>query len=275
MQQAVKAAVLSVPGFDEQLRAVKAASKKLVNIDPVETPPEIATEIFKIIIKETGNTDAYRELKKKSNEKVMELMPNLEKIINDSSDSFKEAVKLSLCGNIIDYGILDDFDIEKLIEEERNAEINQDRIEKLKGMVRTAKKISFIADNAGEIGLDGLMLRELKKLNSDAEIIIFVKSIPLINDATLEDVQYFNLEKDFRIIEYPDTVGFRLKNIPVDISEIIKSSDMLISKGQANYEILHGSGLHEKIVFLLRAKCDVVAEDIGVKEGSPVILICG
>lgn len=272
VKQAVKAAMLSTDDFDSRLKAVKKAVESLSNLDPENTPPEIATEVFKIIARATRNPDAFKELKQKSNESVMALMAETEKSINESEDSFAAAVRISLCGNIIDYGILEDFDVGELIKKEINNETDGEKIKKLKNIIIESGVISFIADNAGEIGFDGLLLKEFKKLNPEVNITVFVKSSPIINDATREDAQYFGLDKEFEIIEYPDTVGFKLKGIPREVRKIIDGSTCIVSKGQANYEILNDAGL-KNIVFLLRAKCGVVARNIGVEEGSPVIIV--
>ncbi|MFH1416064.1 MAG: ARMT1-like domain-containing protein [Elusimicrobiota bacterium] len=272
MQQAVKAAALSTADPGLQLKAVKKAARSLSDLDPEDTPPEIATDLFKIIIDVTGNPDAYKELKKKSNETVAGLLDTVRGIISSSADPFAEAVKISLCGNIIDYGILDDFDIEKLIREESATDIDREKTEKFRRMAASSMKTVFIADNAGEIGLDALLLARIKQLNPACRISVLVKSTPLINDALLEDALYFGMDAEFEIIEYPDTVGFKLKGMPGDISRLIGQADLIISKGQANYEILNDAGM-KNTVFLLRAKCDVVARSIGVEEGSPVLIV--
>jgi len=132
--------------------------------------------------------------------------------------------------------------------------------------------MSFIADNAGEIGLDALMLEEFTKLNPDLKINLFVRSIPLINDATIDDAEFFGLQKKYDIIQYPDSVGFLMDGMPDHVAGVINGADIIISKGQANYETL--SRIDDgRIIFMLRTKCEVVAMDIGIPEGRPVILI--
>jgi len=269
VRQAVKAASLATDDFSERAEAVKAAVKALSEIDTARTPPEIATGIFRTVIEKTGSRDAYYELKRESNETVKSIMGWIEE---EAGKSFEKALKVSLCGNIIDYGILEDFDVEELIRKELEAELDPLKVERLKSMVKEAGTISFLADNAGEIGLDGILLRMIKKINPQVNLTVYVREEPIINDATIEDACFFNLDKDFEILQTPNSVGVDFKQLSSEMLERIKSSDIIISKGQANYEILSDENL-PNIIFLLRAKCPVVAEHIGIQEGSPVILL--
>lgn len=272
MMQAVKAAKLSTSDFKVRIKAVKKAAEVISGLDPTKTPPEIATKIFKTIARETGNQDAFKELKQESNKKVLELMNIVKKYIDEAEDRLATALKISLSGNIIDYGILDNFDVSKLIKEEINTVIDKKKVTRLKNIVIRSGIISFIADNAGEIGLDGILLKEFKILNPNLNIVIFVKSSPIINDATIEDARFFGIDKEFKIISAPNTVGLNLRLLPSNAKIIFEKSDYIIAKGQANYELLTDQNL-KNIVYLLRAKCEVVAKDTGVKLGSPVLLV--
>ncbi|MGM0441208.1 MAG: damage-control phosphatase ARMT1 family protein [Elusimicrobiota bacterium] len=272
MRQAVKAAKLSTDNFEIQLKAVKKAAEKIADIDPEKTPPETATGVFKTIIRQTGQKDAFKKLKDDSNRKVKNLIPRLEKLIQNAEDPFKVSLNLALCGNIIDYGILEDFNVEELIERELNKELDSAKLKKLKSRILGADKISFLADNAGEIGFDGLFLKQLKKLNPDLEIVVFVNDRPIINDVTMEDMRFFGLDETFEIVEAPNTVGLDYKNLPENFKKLLEQSDYIISKGQANYEILTGTRL-KNIIYLLRAKCPVVARSTGVKEGARVVIL--
>lgn len=277
MQQAVRAANLSVRDFKKRIMARKEAAQVISNLDHTKTPPEIATGVFKRIAQVTGNPDAFKNLKDESNKNVMELMDMARELIAASNDRFEAAVKVSLCGNIIDYGILDDFDVKALIKKEINEPLDGAKIQKLKDMVISSSIISFFADNAGEIGFDSILLRECKSLNPNLNIIIFVKSAPIINDATMDDARFFNLDSEFKVMVTASSVGMNMALLSPDARRLIEKSNCIIAKGQANYEILTEQGQSPAgtvpIVYLLRAKCDVVAEHIGVKKGSRVLIV--
>ncbi len=270
MKQAVKAAKLSTDDFKIQLKAVKQAARLIGDLDPYKTPPETATGVFKTVIEETNQKDAFRELKRASNRKVKKLIPRLEKIVQKSPSQFRTALNLALCGNIIDYGILEDFNVEDLIKEELKKNLDDSKIKKFKSKILRADSTTFLADNAGEIGFDGIFLEQLKKLNPGLKITVFVNSAPIINDVTSEDVEFFGLDRKFEIVEAPNTVGLDYRNLPPELKKIMDESDFIIAKGQANYEILTDTRL-KNIVYLLRAKCPVVARSTGVKEGDGVI----
>jgi uncharacterized protein with ATP-grasp and redox domains len=272
MAQAVKAAKLSTEDPRQRIDAIKKAARDIANLDRTKTPPEIATDIFKTIARVTGNPDAFKELKQKSNVRVKELMASAEKYIKESGRPLSTAVNISLCGNIIDYGILDDFDVSEVMEKEINADMDARKIEKLKNIITGSNIISFLADNAGEIGFDGLLLREFRKINPNLNITVIVKSVPIINDATMEDAEFFGLDKEFKILACTSSVGVNIKFAPPELRRVLDRSDYIISKGQANYEIISDSGM-KNVVYLLRTKCSVVARNIGVEKGCPVLII--
>jgi hypothetical protein len=274
LRQAVKASKLSSENFDDRIKAIKKASGIISGLDRSVPPPVTATKVFKSVIESTGNKDAYAELKKGSNEIVRNLLPRAEELVQQSGGSLAAAVKISLCGNIIDYGILENFNVEELIEEEIKIEIDPEKIERFRRIIKNSETMVFLSDNAGEIGLDGILLREIKKINPQLEIIIFVNDSPIINDVTIGDAQFFNLEKEFEIIEVPAAVGLEYCALPANAKKIFDRADYIISKGQANYEILTDSD-RKNIVYILRAKCDVIAGYAGVETGTPLFRFSG
>ncbi|MGM0568889.1 MAG: damage-control phosphatase ARMT1 family protein [Elusimicrobiota bacterium] len=272
MKQALKAAQLSTSDFSLRLRAVKKAAGEIAQLNPVRTPPETATRIFKTVARETGCTDAFSSLKEKSNREVAKILPEIKKKLCESADPFSFAVKVSLCGNIIDYGILEEFDLPALLVKEIKETFLDGKIELLKSRVIKATSIVFLADNAGEIAFDSLMLEEFLKLNPNLNIIIFLKSGPIINDATEKDAEFFKIDRKFKIEPTAPVVGLHLNLLTDRQKNLLNKTDIIIAKGQANYEILSEKE-NKKVVYMLRAKCPVVAGSLNVKESSPVILI--
>ena len=272
IEQAARAARLSTENESARIRAVKRAARLISELDTEKPPPEIATGIFRAVSEETGNPDGFKDVKHSSNRAVADLIGSIREAIRSSDDPFETAVKASLCGNIIDYGIFDSFDVESLIREEICKPADKDQIDRMRDIIRGSSRISFLADNAGEIGLDGLMLEEFCEINPGLRIAVMVKSAPIINDATYEDASFFGLENKFKICKTPATVGVNLKNITGEAAETVRLSDYVISKGQANYELLTDNP-PERVIYLLRAKCGVVAGHIGVGMNTPVIRV--
>ncbi len=272
MEQAARAARLSCADRQTQLKALREAARLIASLDESRTPPETATDIFRAVADITGNPDGFRELKAASNNAVKKLTGELSLLISESSDPLETAVKVSLCGNIIDYGIFDDYDLDSLIREETRKPADRKGVEKIREAAKGSGKIAFLADNAGEIGLDALLLDELKKLNPDLEITVLVKSAPIINDATREDAEFFGIDKRYPVYETPATVGVRVPDLTGRGSAAVKEADWIIAKGQANYELLSETSL-SRVIYLLRAKCGVVARDTGVKVNTPLIIV--
>lgn len=271
MKQAVKAAKLSTPRFPRQIKALKKAAAVISDLNPSHAPPQTATRIFKNVAKETGCPDPFASLKKESNTQVKKILPAVKKAAENSADPFSSFVKISLSGNIIDHGILDDFDIEGLLKKEMNELSLVPEIGEIKERVLKATSLVFVADNAGEIAFDSLMLEEFKKINPNLNIIIFVKNSPIINDATAEDAAFFSIDKKFKIERTPSTVGLHINLLSPRHRSLLEKTDIIVAKGQANYEMLSEEN-NPQVIFMLRAKCPVVARALNVEEGTPVIL---
>lgn len=165
----------------------------------------------------TGCPDPYREQKIKSNEIALELRSKLEKIINGESDSYKRfrlACIAAIVGNIIEFDIVGHrFNLEKISElvEKAEEELAIDDISLLFEKVKPETRILYLTDNAGEIALDVLLVKELRMLG--AEVTVAVKEKPVLNDATLEDAQAVNMIKTANqvITTGTDTVGIILE----------------------------------------------------------------
>ena len=272
MDQACRAAFLSSDIHEVQLRSLLEASRLISELDPEKTPPETATGIFRAVADLTENPDGFRAVKENSNKIVEGLYGWATEYISSSEDSFEAAVKVSLCGNIIDHGIFDDFDVEGLLKKETREPTDREAVDRFRNILLDSSRIVFLADNAGEIGLDALLLDEITRLCPEIAITVLVREAPVINDATLADAEYFEMERRFRIIETPAEVGVDIGGLSGPAAAAVREADWIISKGQANYERLsEKSGIG--IIYLLRAKCGIVAENLGVCVNSPVIRI--
>ncbi len=229
-------------------------------------PPDIADRVHFIVRKLTGGTDPYKEMKEKQNERAMYLYPELKNIVRDSEDKLYTAVKLAITGNIIDLGPGHEINVEKTVKNVIDKDLEIDNFDEFKEELDKAENIFYLADNAGEIVFDKVLLEELDGKN----IKFFVKDGPILNDAMRVDAEYVGIQELAEI----DVVsnGMPSEAPRRDSEEFIErmsKADMVISKGQGNYEAL--SEVDENIFFLLKAKCPVIAKDIGVDEGSLIL----
>jgi uncharacterized protein with ATP-grasp and redox domains len=207
-------------------------------------------------------------VKKKSNDEALSLYPKLKRIVNESDDPLRTAIRIAIAGNLIDFGALDDFDIEKTVNDVLHKKFAYDDYPLFVKRLKDAKSILYFADNAGEIVFDKLLIEKIKEMG-DYKITLVVKAGPIINDATLEDVKYVGLDDlvdEIRYLSNGET-GYE-RNSP-EVRGWIEEHDLTISKGQGNYE---GLSEFHGIFYMLMVKCPVIAEDINANVGDIVLL---
>lgn len=246
--------------LDEVMRAMEGVSLE-------RAPADISDEGVKIVYKMLAGDDPYREAKHKHNQAVLELYPRLKDIMDKADDRLHTALQLAAAGNIIDLGIVPTFDIEKTIEEVLSRGFAVDHYDQLMERLPSTKNILYIGDNAGEIVFDKLLIEELKPLS----VTFAVKSGPILNDVTEEDAREVGMDKVARVISTGQRmIGVNLSEASPEFRRLFEKAEIIISKGQGNYETLEG--VSDRICFILRAKCGCVARSLGVREGDVVLL---
>jgi uncharacterized protein with ATP-grasp and redox domains len=237
--------------------------------DLQQTPPEMGQKIHRLIRQLTEFDDPYREMKKRFNIFALILYPKLKRIVAESLEPLETAVRLAIAGNIIDLGVkssLKTLDVDRTINEVLKVELDMSVFEDFKKEVNTAKSILYLADNAGEIVFDRILIEQL----GPEKIIFAVKGGPVINDATIEDVQETGLTDLVRVISNGDDApGTILRFCSEEFRRCFEEADLIIAKGQGNYESL--SEVDKNIFFLLKAKCSVIANHLNCEVGTPVL----
>jgi hypothetical protein len=228
--------------------------------------PLFARELHHIFKGYTHNPDPYKEEKKENNDQAVNMLPELEYIIQQSEDRFSTALRLAIAGNIIDFAVNDNFDLQATIDKALFSEFAIDHSNQLRDRIKSAKTILYLGDNAGEIVFDKLFIREMNQ----PDITFVVRGEPVINDATMEDAEYIGMKDAANVIsngyDAPSTIPHKSSE---QFQKYFREADLIISKGQGNLEGL--LPLNDKrIFFLLMVKCDVMAEFLKVKKGSMV-----
>ena len=263
--QALKAA--RITGADENMqKKILDEVSKLVPEFPLEsTPPEMGRIIYQSVNKLTGNEDPFREIKKDSNQLILNLYPKLKMMVENSKDRVLTAIRLATAGNIIDYGTPTSFDIEKEVANCLKSDFAVFDYPEFKQALDNAESILYLGDNAGEIVFDKLLIEELQK-----EIIYVVRNKPIINDVLIEDAHDCGIDKIARVISNgSDAPGTVLKLCSEEFLEIYHKAPLIVSKGQGNFETL--SEDRAPIFFLLKVKCPVIAEDIGCEVNDMIL----
>jgi uncharacterized protein with ATP-grasp and redox domains len=235
-----------------------------------KTPPYMGRVIHGIIRDLSGNGDPYLHIKKDSNLLAGNLLPSLRHIIGSSTEPFETAVRLAIAGNIIDYGQGNHISEEKIKETITSClgqPINRVAVNELREEIKKASSILYLGDNAGEIFFDRLLIERIKKY----PVTFAVRGRPIINDALREDASMAGIDLLVKVVDNgSDAPGTILEECSEEFRRRFAEADLVIAKGQGNYETLNDE--RKKIFFLLKAKCPVIARDIGCDEGDIVIV---
>ena len=266
IKQSLEAARMATNDEEIQEKVLKEVMKHLQDISYENSPPELSREVHTIIRTITNSRDPYKEVKDKSNRMAENLYPHLKKLVEDADDSLFLAIKLSIVGNVIDFGTSNRYNVEEMIDIAVKEKIVDDAYPYFKKSLERANNILYLADNSGEIFFDKILIKELVKRKK--KITYVVKANPIINDVLIEDAKYAGIDKIATIIEGDagqnrSSPGMVLPYTSKEFKEILQSSDMVISKGQGNYESL--SDIDREVFFLLMVKCPLVAQDMGTE----------
>jgi len=267
--QAIKTSRI-ITSDDRKIRQVlDAVAEFLPGVCFEATPPEIGREVYRIISEITGVVDPYQKIKEECTRQALSLYPELKKMVDDSQDRLMAAVKVAIAGNIIDFGANADFDLRNDIETILSQDFGINHYKEFCEGLAGAKKVLYIADNAGETVFDRILIEEIQK-----PVIYVVREKPVINDAVRKDALEAGIDNVAEIISSGcDAPGTILKLCSSEFMKVYRSADFVISKGQGNYEGLSGEA--RPIFFLLKTKCAVIARDIGVEKGHIILMKAG
>jgi uncharacterized protein with ATP-grasp and redox domains len=229
------------------------------------SPPETGRQIYRTVREVTGVDDPFKKLKEESIEKALGFYPSLKRMLQVAEDPLSTAVRLAIAGNVIDFGANPDFQLAQDIEETLYKEPAINHYQAFKEKLSHARDILYVADNAGETVFDKILIETM-----DKPVTYAVREGPVINDATKEDAIGSGVDKVASIVSSGcDAPGTVLEACSDQFLDYFERADLIISKGQGNYETL--SNKQHPIFYLLKAKCPVIAKDVGVKVGDTVI----
>lgn len=274
LTQSLEAARMTGVDKKVQEKVLKKVMNYLESVDFDSSPPEISREVHHLIRETTGCKDPYKKVKEHSNRMAKKEYDHLKKLVKEDEDPLLMSVKLAIVGNVVDFGTSNRFELEEMIDKATGKDFVDDAFPRFKEVVDEAGNILYLADNTGEVFFDKILIEEIKRLYPKKKIFYVVKKNPIINDVTREDAEYADIDKLAEII-YGDknqdisAPGFVLRYTSDEFQELLKTSDMVISKGQGNYESL--SDLEREVFFLLMVKCPLVSREINVDIANLVL----
>lgn len=269
--------------------------------DLSKTSTHIGTAVHRRCFDVLGNHDPYHQVKKMNTQTALELLPSVQKMIYGEKESgepysaedsplplediFEKAVLAAVIGNYFDFGVMgleasdEDFKNKLTSFFEKGLDVND-----TKQMMQRLSKVVYLTDNCGEIVYDRELLRVIRCIQRQAfgnsftdssgvspELIVVVRGAPILTDATIENARELNLDEiaDRILTTGSNAIGIILKEAPPETVKALSEATLIISKGMANYESLSDEKF-APIAFLLRTKCEAVADSIGVPMGKSV-----
>lgn len=232
---------------------------------PTSVAAEIGTKRDRIIRKLTSNDDPYKYNKKLANQKALKLLPQAKKFVKsgyNQQEHFKKACLCAIVGNIMEFDIPGHkFTLNSMgkVLSEASKDLVIDDIDKAYALAKKANSVLYLADNAGEIVFDTLLVEQLK--NMGLKVIYVVKGGPVINDATMEDVEISNMDKlaDEVITTGCDAVGLQKKEVSADFLKVYDDAELVFAKGMGYAETLTEYKLTKPHLLMFRTKCVPVA----------------
>jgi len=230
--------------------------------------------LFDMIKRHTNNPDPYKETRNYYNTLFMKMLPEFERKIEQAENSFMLAIRYAIVGNIIDFNPIHNTLLENIydcFEKMEQLELAINDSHALMKDISNAGTLLYLGDNCGEICMDKILLKKIKEQNPNVKLFFGVRGKPVVNDSISEDAYSVGIDEYAEVVDNGDgSLGTVLNRTSPAFKEVYNNADIVIAKGQANYECL--SEENKNIYFLLMTKCEVIAKDIGVEEKKMICM---
>jgi len=267
LRQTLEAArfVTSDTAFHESI--LRDLLRETAGMDLSECPPAVGQKLHRRLRQMSGVADPYRKVKDHFNAMALEMLPDLAVRVENAVDPLFHALRLAIAGNVIDLGVkggLGEGEVREAIQNTLNEPFHGD-LDDFRDSVNEARSILYLTDNAGEIVFDRLLIEQLPL----DRVTVAVRGAPVLNDAIREDAETAGLCRLVEVIDNgSDAPGTILADCCEDFRRRFDEADLIIAKGQGNFETL--SGEENNIYFLFKAKCPVIASHVGLPVGTHV-----
>ena len=254
----------------ERGRSILRKAEKVIELASLDEVPARTTTLIHRILREETGVDPYKRVKDTYNRIALDKLPGLRRMIAGAVDPLEGGVRAAIAGNVIDFGIYESIDLDRSIEEAFHLPLSSFAFRNFERAVGKARRVLYLCDNAGELVFDRVLIELLRA--REKFVIVAVKGAPVINDATREDAVVAGLHECAEVIDNGnDGIGTLLEACSDRFLAEYRSADLIISKGQANYETLAGTG-DQRIFFLFKVKCPVVARELRRENGDIVLM---
>lgn len=248
------------PDMEKKTEYMKKLMALIANTKENDCAPSLSVDIQKLY-SNFWNCPAedYTEIKKEFNRFMLGMEKALEEKIRNAPDPLEKALLYARIGNYIDFAALSNVNQETvltLLENSSSQSLDQNEYRIFLQELSSAKRLVYITDNCGEIVLDKLAVKILKENYPELDITVLVRGYPVINDATMADAQETGLTALVKVTDNGSNVaGTWIPGISQAARELLKGADMIIAKGQGNFETMNDCGLN--VYYLFLCKCDL------------------
>ena len=260
--------------YSEKISYIKGVLRIIEEAKETESAPELVERINLLQKKMFGKSTDYSAIKKHFNSLILSMEEDIYNRIRLSDDPLLSSIRYAMTGNYIDFGAMDSVDEDELfslIDASGEISLDMTEAENLRKELGSASRIAILTDNCGEIVFDKLMIRTIKDLYPSVEIDVIVRGYPVLNDATMEDADMTGISDYAHVTDNGTGVaGTVIDQITNDARDIIDRADLVLSKGQGNFETLRYCG--RNVYYIFMCKCPMFAERFGVERFSPMLL---
>lgn len=258
----------------EQIKRYQDEVQEIVKNSDGYATPQISEKMNALRQEIFGSVMDYTEIKKHYNQLMLDYFPYMEEKVDAAENHLKMAIQYAMVGNYIDFGALENVnerELKEKLDEAVNIQIDSLMLEAFGEDILHAKRLVYFTDNCGEIVTDKLLISALREINPNLYITVIVRGKPVLNDATLEDARDVHMEEVAQKVMGNGTgmPGNVIGAISKEAMDEVESADVLISKGQGNYEGLSGCGLNMYYFFL--CKCEMFMRRFEVEQFTGIM----
>lgn len=244
----------------------------LDHCDMSQSNPAIMADVWAIIGSIIQNSDPYAAIKQRYNHQMLEWLPDIKEVIGED---LSNALKVAIAANLIDFSAkdeLDDATVKSFLLSAPSLSLAIDDSYDLFNELESAKQLLYLGDNCGEIVIDRYLIECLHQHYPSLKIVYGVRGFPIVNDVTMDDANQVGIGQVASLISNGDgSLGTVLERTSQDFQNCFEISDVVIAKGQGNYEGLRHC-YKEKLYYLFMSKCELVSQWAGVPLNGIVCL---
>lgn len=272
--QALAAAREVTQDAERQRHVLSEVARILPELSLESTPAHNSTIVLWRAQEVLGCPDPWAAKKRHYSELALRMYPQLKALVEDSPDPLSTALRIAAAGNVIDLGILGGgrVDVEGVLNDLLSRGFAIDEGDLLRRAMCRSREALYLIDNAGETVFDRVLIEEL--ISWGPRVTVAARGQPILNDATVEDARVAGLDQVAEVISNGSPmIGTALESCSQEFRDLFERAQLIISKGQANFETLNETG--KPIFSILRAKCPEVARELDVSVGDVVAMFYG